>query len=168
MDRETLQQYGIDDDVMNYLNNGNELQTHNISLSRASRDTVRNNFGNKLLQLCDNNNLHICNGRIDGDVTGALTCIRGSVIDYLICNLEGLLFLNNFYVHEYSPLFSDVHCPISFNINVSQNTSHNSPLRVIHKKWEPAKKDSFINNIDPNMVNELNLLLDNLQYLSLN
>ena len=93
MDRETLQQYGIDDDVMNYLNNGNELQTHNISLSRASRDTVRNNFGNKLLQLCDNNNLHICNGRIDGDVTGALTCIRGSVIDYLICNLEGLLLV---------------------------------------------------------------------------
>ena len=48
----TLQQYGFDDNVMNYLNNSNELQTHNISRSRVSRDTVRNNVGNKLHQLC--------------------------------------------------------------------------------------------------------------------
>ena len=168
IDRVTLQQYGIDDDVMNYLNNGYELQTHNISRSRVSRDTVRNNFGNKLLQLCRNNNLYICNGRVNGDATGALTCIRGSVIDYLICNLEGLLFVNNFHVHDYSPLFSDVHCAISFNINVSHNTSHNSSIDFVHKKWEPAKKDSFINNIDSNMVNELNRLLDNSHNLPLN
>ena len=69
-------------------------------------------------------------------------------IDYLICNLEGLLSVNTFYVHEYSPLFSDVHCAISFNINVSQNSSHNSPLQVVHKKWEPTIKDYFINNIN--------------------
>ena len=48
----TLHQYGFDNDAMNYLNNSNALQTHNISLSRISRDTVRNNVGNKLLQLC--------------------------------------------------------------------------------------------------------------------
>ena len=34
IDSVTSQQYGIDDDVMNYLNNGNELQTHRISSLR--------------------------------------------------------------------------------------------------------------------------------------
>ena len=92
IDSVTFLQYGIDDDVMNYLNNGNELQTHRISSLRFSRGSVKNNFGNKLLQLCRNNNLYICNGRINGDTTGALTCIKGSVIDYLFCNLDGLLF----------------------------------------------------------------------------
>ena len=82
VDRVTSQHYGIDDDVLNYLNNGNELQMHNIPISRMSQDTVRNNFGNKLLQLCRNYNLYICNGRINGDLTGAPTCIKGSVIDY--------------------------------------------------------------------------------------
>ena len=168
IDRVTFQQYGIDDDVMNYLNNGNELQTHKISRLRLSRDSVKNNFGNRLLQLCRNNNLYICNGRINGDTTGALTCIKGSVIDYLICNLDGLLFVNKFCVHEYSPLFSDVHCAISFNINVSRNISHNAPVASAHKKWEQNKKDSFINNIDTNMVNELNLILENSQNCSLN
>ena len=54
IDRVTFQQYSIDNDVMNYLDNGNELQTHRISRLRVSRDSVKNNFGNKLLQLCLN------------------------------------------------------------------------------------------------------------------
>ena len=53
-------------------------------------------------------------------------------------------------------------------MNVSHNTSHNSSVDFVHKKWEPAKKDSFINNIDSNMVNELNRLLDNSHNLPLN
>ena len=116
-----------------------------------------------------NNNLYICNGRISGDETGAFTCIRGSVIDYLICNLNGLIFVNNFQVHGYSPLFSDVHCAISFNINVaSPHINHNSSVHFVHKRWESGKKESFINNIDSNMVNELNLLLDQSHNISLN
>ena len=75
------------------------------------RDGVKDNyFGNKLLQICHNNNRHICDGRMDGDTTGAY-CIRGSVIDDLICNLDALLFVNNSFVHEYLPLLSDVKNP---------------------------------------------------------
>ena len=36
IDHVTFQKYNIDNDVMNYLNNGNELQTHNISRVRTS------------------------------------------------------------------------------------------------------------------------------------
>ena len=99
IDRVTFQQYSIDNDVMNYLDNGNELQTHRISRLRVSRDSVKNNFGNKLLQLCRNYNLYTCSGRITGDTTGALTCINGSVKDYLspakrICVFEHSVMTN--------------------------------------------------------------------------
>ena len=41
IDNVTFQKYNIDNDVMNYLNNGNELQTHNISRVRTSCDGVK-------------------------------------------------------------------------------------------------------------------------------
>ena len=62
VDSLSTEQYGIDDDVISYMNNVQELQNHKISLLRQSQDKIRNNYGNKLLQLCFNNNLYICNG----------------------------------------------------------------------------------------------------------
>ena len=111
-------QYGIDNDAVNYLNNVQELQSHGIPLHRKSQDCTKNNYGRKLLQLCCNNNLYICNGRIDNDLTGAYTCTRGSVIDYLIANIHGLIIVQNFKVHEFTPLLSDVDCALSFDIEV--------------------------------------------------
>ena len=43
---------------------------------------------------------------------------RGSVIDYLIANIHGLIIVQNFKVHEFTPLLSDVHCALSFDIGV--------------------------------------------------
>lgn len=44
---------------------------------------------------------------------------------------------------------------------------HKSHLCIDHKKWEPTK-NSFINNIDQNMVNALDLLLKDSQNIPLN
>ena len=41
-------------------------------------------------------------------------CTKGSVIDYLIAIIDGLLSVNNFMIHDFSPLCSNVHCAISF------------------------------------------------------
>ena len=90
-DQIATDQYGIDNDVVNYLNNVQELQSHGIPLHRKSQDCTKNNYGRKLLQLCCNNNLYICNVRINNDLTVAYTCTRGSVIDYLIANIHGLI-----------------------------------------------------------------------------
>ena len=117
-DQIATDQYGNDNDVVNYLNNVQELQSHAIPLHRQSQDCTKNNYGRKLLQLCCNNNLYICNGRIYNDLTGAYTCTRGSVIDYLIANIHGLIIVQNFKVHEFTPLLSDVHCALSFDIEV--------------------------------------------------
>ena len=75
LDQIATEQYGIDDDVINYLNNGQTLQKNGIKCIRNSQDKIKNNYGNKLLEICRNNNLYICNGRVKGDEIGALTCV---------------------------------------------------------------------------------------------
>ena len=161
VDSLSTEQYGIDDDVISYMNNVQELQNHKLSLLRQSKDKIRNNYGNKLLQLCCNNNLYICNGRLNGDLTGAYTCTKGSVIDYLIANIDGLLSVNNFMIHDFSPLCSDVHCAISFVIKAFVITCKNNKIVHKYKRWEPSKRESFINNICRNKISELNLMLEN-------
>ena len=135
--------YGIDDDVINYLNNAQTLQNPGIKCIRKSHYKIKNNYGNKLLEICCNNNLYICNSRVKGDELGALTCVKGSVIDYLISTIEGILFVNNFVVHNYSPLFSDVHCAISFKITVCQNKTDDKAISFKQKQWEKSKKGHF-------------------------
>ena len=58
----TADQLGIDDGVINYLNNAHELNNHDIPQFRNSMDKVKNNFGNKLLELCKNNNIYVMDG----------------------------------------------------------------------------------------------------------
>ena len=123
---------------------------------RKSAERARNNFGNKLLQLCRNNNLYICNGRINADTSYALICIKGSVIDYLIANINGLLKINNFIVHEYSPFLSDVHCAISFSLSIKiLRKQAAKTFQVKHKKWETSKRSEFLNNFDRSLVESI-------------
>lgn len=110
--------YGIDDDVINFIDNAHELRNNGILLFRKSMDKTKNNFGNQLLQCCKHNNLYICNGRLEQSDIGAFTCIKGSVIDYLISNINGLTRVKDFTVHDYVPTLSDVHSAISFMINI--------------------------------------------------
>ena len=123
-----------------------------VDTVRKSADKTKNNFGNKLLQLCSNNNLYICNGRINPDTSHVLTCIRGSVIDYLIANISSMVKINNFTVHDFSPLLSDVHCAISFNIDIKLLIKQNKNTQVRYQKWESSKRSDIINNLDRNLV----------------
>ena len=45
------------------------LEELNVEIVRKSMDNRKNNFGNRLLELCRCNNIFICNGRI-GDAKG--------------------------------------------------------------------------------------------------
>ena len=161
LDQMTIDQYGIDNDVIGYLNNVQELKNHGISCHRISEDKSKNNFGNKLLHICQNNNLYICNGRLNSERTSAFTCIKGSIIDYLITGINGLLIVNNFTVHEYSPLLSDVHCALSFAITVRPPRNKISDnVTIKYKKWESARKQNFIENINRKLISELNSTLE--------
>ena len=144
--------YGIDDRTISFINNAHELCTNGIPMVRKSADKTKNNFGNKLLQLCRNNNLYICNGRICPDSSSDSTCIKGSVIDYLIANISGLVKINNFTVHEFTPILSDVHCAISFSVNIKVVKKQIEDVQVRYQKWESTKRLEFVNNLDRHYV----------------
>ena len=62
-----------------------------FNLPRNNKDTEKNNYGDELLELCKNYNVHVLNGRLDGDSKGEITCIandRASTVDYGIVNTK--------------------------------------------------------------------------------
>jgi hypothetical protein len=77
-------------------------------------DNRKNNFGNRLLELCRCNNIFICNGRIGDDKgIGKFTSKNVSVVDYAICSPLLFKIIDNFSELEISKLFSDIHNPLS-------------------------------------------------------
>lgn len=70
-------------------------------------------------------------------------------------------------MHDFSPLYSDVHCPITLTLNVEcpketidseDGTSSSKP-----KLWDPEKSETFINSIDIIKVSEIEMHLDIIQ-----
>jgi hypothetical protein len=50
--------------------------------------TVKNCYGNKLLELCRGNSLFLLNGRVGEDQhEGRLTCKNSSTVDYCLCTV---------------------------------------------------------------------------------
>jgi exonuclease III len=73
-------------------NNFNFVDSRNLNINpRVSRDSVTNQYGRKLIDLCKHDNLLILNGRTLGDLQGEFTSFHyngSSVIDYCIVNIN--------------------------------------------------------------------------------
>ena len=83
--------FDFDNETLNFYNQAELLQTCNISVNRASCDTVVNTNGSKLIEICRGNNLFIVNGRLGSDQNiGNFTFRDTSLIDYTICSLEAI------------------------------------------------------------------------------
>ena len=86
-----------------------------------------------------------------------------SVIDYMIAPPELFEEVKDFQISDFNPLFSDVHCAISFGI---LSKTKPIPLLKNHEimskiKWENAKNSVFVENIDNVLLEKLENLLDN-------
>ncbi|MEW8547673.1 MAG: reverse transcriptase family protein, partial [Candidatus Thiodiazotropha sp.] len=153
---------GIDNEVLTFLNEANEIYTNtNIDKTRRSKDKHRNNFGAQLLEMCKNNNLYICNGRIDDDRDGEYTCKGSSVVDYLISTLNGLSLVHKFRINEFSPFISDIHCALTFELPVQTIPIKHEPVNKKHHKWNELKKNDFTQNINVNDVEAIKHILEN-------
>ena len=77
---------------------------------------------------CKYNDVFILNGRIGEDKEiGKFTCKNVSVVGYIIASPQYLKHITNLQVLEFSNLLSDVHCPISIDIDyVKQYSCMNS------------------------------------------
>ena len=91
-----------------YIEIGNSLP------KRWNSDKVHNNFGKKLINLCETLGLSILNGRVIGEDSGRLTYIGSggsSTIDYAICSLNIYKYIQSLLVEDL-PWYSD-HRPLS-------------------------------------------------------
>lgn len=74
--------------------------------------------------MCQNLNLLIFNGRvIKHTIVGRTNCNNKSIFDYVISSPKCLPLLRDFEILDFSPLYSDVHCPLHFTSSSPSNTT---------------------------------------------
>ena len=84
----------------------NDLDWYNdigdsFCVARKSEDSIVNNFGNQLIDLCTDTMTHILNGRKQGDEQGQFTCVTAngkSVVDYILVSTTLYDCINEFVV----------------------------------------------------------------------
>ena len=146
-------------DVLKY------FERYNIPLDRDSADNTVNNYGYRLLEVCKNNNIFILNGRLDTDHSQpSLTCKNSSITDFFLSSAHVLPNIADFYVHEFSSLYSDAHCPVALILNIKCNEESNCNMNNETERkprlWDVETSDSFIDNIDILKVSEIEIQLD--------
>ena len=123
---------------------------NDLSLVRTNQDKKINEYGLKLLSLCNTADLCILNGRSFGDKDiGAYTYFNNqgkSAIDFIMCNNHALKYVCDFNVHLPN-IFSD-HCVIDFslNYNVIQTQTESSVDKgtIRLSKWKEERKTDYI------------------------
>ncbi|MEW8547527.1 MAG: reverse transcriptase family protein, partial [Candidatus Thiodiazotropha sp.] len=134
----------IDHDVNNHSTDSNSYEP-DIPLLRTAIDTVSNNQGAQLLDLCKSTTLRIANGRLDGNSNFTYFCRTGSsVIDYLLLKQDCFSYINTFVVREFNE-FSD-HAPLQFSLHACHfETCFEEPTDEDFYKytWNPDNRDEF-------------------------
>ena len=92
---------------------------------RNSRDKVVNTWGRKLLEICDNHNMCIVNGRTVGDFQGKFTfysTLGNSVYDVTVVDIDYLPKILSFIVHP--PNEFSHHCKIETKLSCLHRETH--------------------------------------------
>ncbi|MES9881062.1 MAG: reverse transcriptase domain-containing protein [Sedimenticola sp.] len=136
-----------------------------VMLDRANHDTCVNNYGYKLIDFCKSNSVYIMNGRTIDTTSKHTTCKGSSTVDYFLCTANVIPLITNLNVAEFCPLLSDVHNPVSLNLNVNRNTCNtNRPVNNdTTRLWNDDKTSTYIENIDRNKIDSINSQLSYLQ-----
>ncbi|XP_075160593.1 uncharacterized protein LOC142233513 [Haematobia irritans] len=121
---------------------------------RKSKDQTINGNGRKLLELCDNNNLLILNGRTRGDADGDLTFISstgGSVNDICAVFQDALKLVEEFRVGDET--WSD-HLPITLIYKVPTECKAKKTLNLLPKlQWNDEDTENYKIRINQNLHN---------------
>ena len=166
------EQLNFDVEMQNHLNSVKMIHSHNIRLCRSNTDLRKpNSHGTHLIEFCKSNNMFICNGRLNSDMSGKATTLDGSVIDYLIASPVILCKIENFLVHDFDAIFSDIHCRVSWsikcinlpnNLNKSVDTSNVISVKKTHRNmWVHEKAIEFANQLNVNDINDIKTKLSN-------
>ena len=164
--------FEYDDSLLAFYDTSNVFnKCPHISAERTSQDTILNNEGKLLLDICKSNNLLILNGRCRNDKgKGTLTFRNCLILDYSIVSQEIIHYVQDFYVQELDPIYSDGHSLICTTLQFKCIPSPQRVPLVNHKtnkmpKWKAEKSQQFINNLNKTKINDLHKYL---QYMELN
>ena len=117
----------------------NQHDSHPVSMNRRSQDTVINNYGKLLLNLCTAFNLSVLNGMCYGDLQGRYTYISdsgSSVNDYFLMSGDLYNMLCDLCELRVSDRIESDHMPVEFCINfgdISQEVSECGSSVTIEK-----------------------------------
>ena len=92
--------------------------------SRLSDDSIVNEYGRTLIDVCITHDLLIANGRTTSDPKGPCTCYTyngSSLVDYGLCS-KSMTDRIDLKVEDINPLFD--HCTVSTNISLNIPTVH--------------------------------------------
>ena len=149
----------FDQETLEFFNISEMLDKLNINKQRASQDNLSNTNGNKLIDMCINNNLFILNGRCGKDKNIGRCTFRGkSLIDYTICSTNCLKLLVDFEVEDTDALLSDGHSLLKWSFGVKFDNDANDVPQTphkLHKNWDNRRIDNFKSNISIERVNEI-------------
>ncbi|VDI04207.1 Hypothetical predicted protein [Mytilus galloprovincialis] len=144
--------------VKNTIDNFISYDSDDEEQVRFSEDKTVNNFGGKLLRLCQSTGLRVCNGRSISDKIGKLTFynhLGSSVIDYALIHKNYLYLVNEFAVMDFN-MWSD-HAPVRLTLEIADTgikTFNSSDDNIFHStyRWDPDKitemKTSLISHMD--------------------
>ena len=119
--------------------------------------------------------MFIVNGRVGSDaLIGKATCKNVSVVDYAICTTNVLTCINDFFVNDFDPMLSDVHCAVCLTLccentdgNINNQTHPETQLSSLKKEptkpaWKPNLASDFkysLNELDiSSILSELHSL----------
>ena len=132
--------------------------TGNKVMPRSSEDTIVNEYGRKLIDMCISHDLLIVNGRAISDPKGSYTCYThngSSLVDYVICSRDIIDWID-LRVEDINPL-SD-HCILTTNISLNtpmiykRTTPDTAPTCNIHThipyRWKQNFREEYETNIE--------------------
>ena len=137
-----------------------------MSVERVNQDKIVNEYGVKLLQLCNTCDLAILNGRAGEDKNKGLFTFcnhRGeSTIDLVMCDKSLFNMIDKFKVHE-TNVYSD-HKIVSFCLHcvrTGPEVLNCNRAGKLFAKWDENKKGDFISRVGSDSVaNRVNDLIE--------
>lgn len=174
---EIMEEWELNDPILKLPSGDNIDNKDNYNISdRINTDRTVNNFGKKLIKLCNNLGLVILNGRKTGDSAGRLTfhgSMGNSTIDYAICSLSMYEYIQTVTINE--PCWYSDHCLMTTVFNRSHviewtsnrstddNIIENSRSKYV---WDEESQSNFCTMMTDETtlanINQINELLNDM------
>ncbi len=142
-----------------------DYESDSINVKRNSKDQKVDNFGRKLLELCNQHRIRILNGRTLGDSSGSMTYYGpngSSVIDYCIVAESIYPYVNSCVIGHANPISDHAYISVKLQVkHVDRNVSFiQSDMSKVSErfKWD---KGSFIKGLKhPKVLQDVTTIIN--------